>query len=632
MRSHGTWQRGGLVLLLTLLLTPSAATFAQATGATDPGGSVGGDPGSSGGDDGSEGPVPVDAALVSCAPWGGTYGGSSETRTGCFIQRSGSGFRMPWLIQDDNTTYNANYVMKGTNFIPMGSDESGGWHGWNMWTYLDPSHPDPTIRDLIYNRDLDKARLLRSNVIRIFLNVDQWGGVPSIYGGRIPFNTGLLTALDQFLWQANEWDMKVIVTLYDGLNTPTSPPGCAGKLGNRYNSGWSEAGPYLEHVQRIVDYFKNDVRIAAWDVMNEPDHLAHVRPHSSCPNTQYDMGWLTGWMQRVIGEIRARDTRHPVTVGLYGYFVDRYTGAINTTEYNDLFNTLNQGGQGNAFVGFHWYGTEDSSCNVDPNCQSRFQNALVGLRSATGMPVVVGEIGLADSGAGNPWNRTYLEQWTRAWTNVASQYADGALAWINTDFKRIPSGVCSGSQSSNECFFGMVDVNTNLKPAGVAFRDRFYNCTTPYIRIKTAHGAYATSGGDWQELNQSTSTPTSSNLFVMDPNLHRFLFYLKPTTSSQYVKAFGTTNEHLQLQPLTGDTFPWRFYHIPMSKRLTNGSQSYFEFAFKPRNNVYIHADPPAWGGHLGYSRKWIGPWETFRMECVYSLESDDQSASLGAD
>jgi hypothetical protein len=614
MRSQRTCHRGGLALLLTLLFAPSATTFAQATGATDP---AAVDP------DG--GTVDTTATLVSCARWGGTYGNSFETRTGCFIRRDGSGFRMPWLIQDDNTIYNANYVMKGTNFIPMGGDEANGWDGWKMWTYLNPNYYDPQgIRNLIYSRDLDKARLVRSNVIRIFLNVEQWGGVPGI-----AFKPELLTALDQFLWQANEWDMKVIVTLYDGLNTPTL--GCTGKLGNRYNSGWSEAQPYLEHVQRIVDYFKNDVRIAAWGVMNEPDHLSRVRP--PCLTNMYDMGWLTGWMQRVISEIRSRDPKHPVTVGLYGYFVNRNTGAIDTTEYNDLFSTLNQNGQGNAFVGFHWYGSEDPSCNTDPNCQSSFQNALMGLRSATGMPVVVGEIGLADSGAGNPriYDRAYLEQWTRAWTNVASQYADGALAWINTDFKRTGGNVvCNGPQSSNECFFGMVDINTTLKPAGVAFRDRLYNCTTPYIRIKTAHGAYATSLGDWQELNQSTSSPTSSNLFVMEPNLHRFLFYLKPTNSGQYVKAFGTSNEHLQLQPLTGDTFPWRFYHIPMSKRLTSGSQSYFEFAFKPRNNVYIHADPPAWGGSLGYSRKWIGPWETFRMECSNSLGADDPSALAG--
>lgn len=178
----------------------------------------------------------------------------------------------------------------------------------------------------------------------------------------------------------------------------------------------------------------------------------------------------------------------------------------------------------------------------------------------------------------------------------------------------------------------MVDINTTLKPAGIAFRDRLYNCTTPYIRIKTAHGAYATSQGDGQELKQSTSLPTSSNLFVMERNLHRFLFYLKPMTATQYVKAFGTSNEHLQLQPFdAGDSFQWRFYHLPMSKRLTNGSQSYFEFAFKPRNNVYIHADPPWRGGALGYSRKWIGPWETFRMECSNSLGAEDPSAPQGA-
>lgn len=251
---------------------------------------------------------------------------------------------MPWLIQDDNTIYNANYVMKGTNFIPMGGNEGGGWHGWNMWAYLDPSYSDPDgIRNLIYTRDLDKARLLRSNVIRIFLNVDQWGGLPSINGGCIPFNTGLLTALDQFLWQANEWDMKVIVTFYDGLNTPTT--GCTGKLGNRNNSGWAEAQPYLEHVHKIVEHFKNDVRIAAWDVMNEPDRLS--RPWSGCNSNMnmYDMGWLTGWMQAVIHEITSNDAKHPVTVGLFGYFVNRNTGVIDTTEYNDLFNTLNQSGQ-----------------------------------------------------------------------------------------------------------------------------------------------------------------------------------------------------------------------------------------------------------------------------------------------
>lgn len=68
MRSQGTWQRGGLALLflLTLLLAPSAATFAQATGATDP----------------DEGTVDATATTVSCSRWEGTYGTSLETRTG----------------------------------------------------------------------------------------------------------------------------------------------------------------------------------------------------------------------------------------------------------------------------------------------------------------------------------------------------------------------------------------------------------------------------------------------------------------------------------------------------------------------------------------------------------------------
>src|SRR5262245_12462759 len=133
--------------------------------------------------------------------------------------------------------------MKGTNFVPKGGSESGGWHGWDMWRYLHPDTGDATIRARIYD-NLDKARLLRSNVIRIFINVDYWGGVPSVVNPsiRLPFVTRQLDALDQFLWQANEWDMKVIVTLYDGLNTQRpSSEGCGGKLGNRYGSGWQEA-------------------------------------------------------------------------------------------------------------------------------------------------------------------------------------------------------------------------------------------------------------------------------------------------------------------------------------------------------------------------------------------------------
>jgi hypothetical protein len=152
----------------------------------------------------------------------------------------------------------------GCNFTP--STAINQLEMWQADTF------DPVTID----RELGWAEGLGFNSVRVFLQNLLWQ----------QDSKGFLKRMDQFLDIAQKHHIKVMFVLFDSCWNPDP------KLGKQpaptpfvHNSGWvqSPGREYLAHperldelkpyVQGVVGHFRNDPRIAFWDVYNEPDNM-----------------------------------------------------------------------------------------------------------------------------------------------------------------------------------------------------------------------------------------------------------------------------------------------------------------------------------------------------------------------
>lgn len=152
----------------------------------------------------------------------------------------------------------------GCNFIPSTAENE--LEMWQADTY------DPTTID----RELGWAQGLGFNCVRVFLHDIPWQEDPK----------GYLKRIDNFLKLAHKHHIKVMFVLFDSCWDPY--PKAGPQPPPRpfvHNSRWVQCpgAAYLGHperldelkpyVQGIVGRFRNDKRIAFWDVYNEPDNM-----------------------------------------------------------------------------------------------------------------------------------------------------------------------------------------------------------------------------------------------------------------------------------------------------------------------------------------------------------------------
>jgi hypothetical protein len=172
-------------------------------------------------------------------------------------------------------------ILKGTNYYPAE-------HPWgHMWTEWD----GPAV-----DRDLARARReLGINVVRVLVPYRTSEGWTDGKGNIPP---QMLDRLRQFIQIAGQHQLKVIVTLFDWHDSIAA----AGTLEESYD---------LLYLRTIVDAFKADDRVLAWDLHNEPDNYG---------------SWLEGkapavvdWLSRMAEAIRALDPHHAITVGVGRY-------------------------------------------------------------------------------------------------------------------------------------------------------------------------------------------------------------------------------------------------------------------------------------------------------------------------
>ncbi|HEV7516076.1 MAG TPA: hypothetical protein VGR07_07235, partial [Thermoanaerobaculia bacterium] len=449
------------------------------------------------------------------------------------------------------------FVQEGHVFLPKGVNFELHGHPWSLW----PNYWNQTSD---VEAELDRARRLGANVIRVFVTSDNFGGVPANYdvGPKDPnghvWDTAL-SQLDDFLRRADGHGLKVLLTLYDGLNGFRTVNGlCRGQIGNPSARGeawdWQNTSPdsngntwyhgpdirpFRNHADEILTrlipgtnrVLANDSRIFGWDVLNEPDHL-FTQPSCSFYSKDYVNAWI-GWMAR---HVRIY-TQAPITAGTYGWFLnpnDRDRGSI---QFNSSWMDYSTSGGGRSlwddldFIAIHWYQPVDRFGSA----LSTTKNYLYG-RIAGGKPVMVEEIGQADNGwykvgstcyaqsmpgcNGNlSCNRSWIRNWTASWAPTAKSYGVGSLVWTGSDF--VSTGSCSNGGEWNQDFFGFYDGNAGLKPAGQVFAPANSDtaCTRAAFRTKDGlHWLTAQNGGgpgSYLDASGSGGSPGANSIFSL---------------------------------------------------------------------------------------------------------------------
>lgn len=315
------------------------------------------------------------------------------------------------------------------------------WLGVNYW---------PRDRGLLFwddwdpqgvERDLAEIRGLGLRYVRVFL---LWRSFQPAAG---TVSAEALARLDRFLDLAGRHGLLVIPTLFTGHMSGTNwdVPWRGGRSPYRDPSLLrSQAGL----VAALARRYRDDARIACWDLANEPD--VFVPPDSA------DDGWL--WTRFLAGEFRAGDPIHPVTLGIHqaSLLADNGFRPADVAESVD-------------FMCMHMY----------PFYSDVFPDPLVSLRSLYSVPCAVrltegmsGKRVLAEEYGTSALlhGERRAADYTRSvlWSLLLTG-ARGAVAWCFTDPARPERSPYD--ENPYEVGFGLVDAYGRPRAAALAFRD-----------------------------------------------------------------------------------------------------------------------------------------------------------------
>ena len=168
-----------------------------------------------------------------------------------------------WTPEQAWTWYHSHPWLVGANFVP--STAINQLEMWQAGTF------DPTTID----RELGYAQSIGMNTMRVFLHDLAWREDPE----------GFYTRVDKYLEIADRHGIKTLFVIFDGVWNPYPKPGKQPlPVLGLHNSGWvqSPGRSYLEdpakreelkpYVVGLLTRYRNDSRVLAWDLFNEPDN------------------------------------------------------------------------------------------------------------------------------------------------------------------------------------------------------------------------------------------------------------------------------------------------------------------------------------------------------------------------
>lgn len=190
----------------------------------------------------------------------------------------------------------------GANYIPRTAINQ--LEMWQAETF------DPATID----QELGWAQQIGFNSARVFLHDLLWQ----------QDSIGFMRRIDQFLTIAARHRIGVMFVLLDGVWNPEPHLGTQpAPVPHRHNSGWVQ-GPgaailrdssrYDElrpYVKGILTHYRNDRRIVAWDLFNEPDNADRILDDKIKPVVSLAL------LQRVTRWAREVNPSQPLTVGVW---------------------------------------------------------------------------------------------------------------------------------------------------------------------------------------------------------------------------------------------------------------------------------------------------------------------------
>ena len=214
--------------------------------------------------------------------------------------------REMWTKPAANEWYDKQPWMVGANYNPRTAINQ--FEMWQADTF------DPRTID----QELAWANSIGMNVMRVYLHNELWENDAA----------GLKQRMNQFLAIADKHKIRIMFVLFDSCwdpdprAGPQRPP-----IPGVHNSGWVQAPgaarladrsqyPKLEaYVKDVVGSFKNDRRIVAWDVWNEPNNGGGGG--GSYKETPNKTQLVAGLLGRVFDWAYSVDPTQPLTSGLW---------------------------------------------------------------------------------------------------------------------------------------------------------------------------------------------------------------------------------------------------------------------------------------------------------------------------
>ena len=210
------------------------------------------------------------------------------------------------------------------------ADKAAAWHrehGWLVGCNFNPSTAmnqlemwqADTFDPKTIDRELGWAQSLGFNSVRVYLHDLLWQQDAQ----------GYLARMDKFLEIADKHGIKVMFVIFDSVWDPNP------KLGKQqpptphvHNSRWLQSPStevlrnaskhektLREYVTGIVGHFRNDPRIVAWDVWNEPDNTNNNSYGKLEPENKAEL--VLPLLEKTFAWARAAKPTQPLTSGVW---------------------------------------------------------------------------------------------------------------------------------------------------------------------------------------------------------------------------------------------------------------------------------------------------------------------------
>jgi hypothetical protein len=217
-----------------------------------------------------------------------------------------------WTQEHAQTWYNSYPWLVGCNFVP-----STAINQLEMWQ---AESFDPATID----RELGYAQSIGMNTMRVFLHDLAWR----------EDTAGFYSRVDKYLEIADKHGIKTLFVIFDAVWHPNPHPGRQpDPVPGLHNSGWvqSPGRAYLEssrkqdelkpYVTGLMIRYKNDPRVLAWDLFNEPDNpnrQAYGRDGTKIELNERDKEkFATQLLEKSFAWAREVGPSQPVTSGVW---------------------------------------------------------------------------------------------------------------------------------------------------------------------------------------------------------------------------------------------------------------------------------------------------------------------------